>query len=316
MMEIITIYKDKITVCKTKPVIRKIKLLSTILLTTFVVVTLTGCVKDELNNTPHSNKGAVRVTTHWTELSKDAVQPKSYLLRIGEFTHTVSGKENIFKDMLPQGSYTLLVHNTPAGVTINAAKAEVNTLPNGTLEPLPNYLFSAAKEFEAIKDDTLNVSVKMVQSLRILQLTLKLSAADAERITSTAATLTGISHSINLTTGQADIAGIGKTVVPNFQVGSINRAGSHAQPTLVAHLRLAGMASGSRQVLTLLFTLIGDTVVSIETDLTQALKDFGKEINPLALDATIKLPNYTTDMGATGTITNWEVVDNGNITIH
>ncbi|MEG1484170.1 MAG: hypothetical protein RSC28_02200, partial [Bacteroidales bacterium] len=197
MMGIMTIYKDKTTVCKTKPVIRKIKLLSTILLTTFVMVILTGCVKDELNNTPHPNKGAVRVTTHWTELSKDAVQPKSYLLRI----------------------------------------------------------------------------------------------------TSTTATLTGISHSINLATGQADIAGIGKTVVPNFQAGSINRAGSYAQPTLVAHLRLAGMASGSRQVLTLLFTLIGDTVVSIETDLTQALKDFGKEINPLALDATIKLPNHPTDIG-------------------
>lgn len=308
------IYMNKVTIGKETVANRTLKLLHTVGVSIFVVVLMSGCVKDELQNTPHPDKGAVRITTDWSGLSEDATRPESYLLRIGELTHEVSAVENAFKYLLSEGSYTLLAHNTPAGVTVNGTKAEVSALPDGTLEPLPDYLFSAAKEFEAIKDDTLKVSVKMAQSLRTLQLALKLNAGDAERIASTTATLTSIAHTIDLTTGQADVAGIGKTVAPNFQTGSINR--SNAQPALVTRLRLAGMISGSRQVLTLLVTLTDGTVVPIETDLTETLKDFGKEMKPLALDATIKLPDDPTEMGATGTITDWEVVDNGNITIH
>ncbi|MEG2341387.1 MAG: FimB/Mfa2 family fimbrial subunit [Odoribacter sp.] len=307
MMEIMTTYKDKTTVCKAKLVVRKITWLSTILLTTFAVVTLTGCVNDELHNTPHPDKGALRITTDWTGLSKDAVPPESYLLRIGDLTHTVSGVENTFNQLLPEGSYTLFVHNTPAGVTLNGAKAEVNTLPDGTLELRPDYLFSAATDFSAIKDDTLNVGVKMVQSLRILQLRLKLSAADLERIASTAATLTGIAHRIDLATGQAEVAGTGKTVAPVFLTSDIHSARAYT-PTLVALMRLADVASEKRQMLTLLFTLTDGSVVPIEEDLTELLKDFGKKKKPLLLDGEVKLPEKPTEMGVAGTITDWKAV--------
>ena len=39
------------------------------------VVSLSSCVKDDLYNTPHPDKGAVEVTTDWTGRSSDAVVP-------------------------------------------------------------------------------------------------------------------------------------------------------------------------------------------------------------------------------------------------
>ncbi|WP_240054250.1 hypothetical protein [Bacteroides uniformis] len=51
-----------------------------------------SCVKDDLHNTPHPDKGAVRVTTDWTGRSEEAVQPENYLLRIGEESQEVTAE--------------------------------------------------------------------------------------------------------------------------------------------------------------------------------------------------------------------------------
>lgn len=41
-------------------------------------VSMTGCVKDELFNTPHPDKGAVVVTTDWTDALVEATVPDTY----------------------------------------------------------------------------------------------------------------------------------------------------------------------------------------------------------------------------------------------
>lgn len=304
---------EKNTIYTDNPITHSIKLLGTTVLAIFAVTMLGGCVKDELHNTPHPDKGAVQITTDWSGLSEDAVQPESYLLRIGKLTHTVSGANNAFPYLLDEGSHTLLVHSMPHGITVDNVVATVNTLPDGTLEPMPDYLFSAVNALLVMKDDTLKVSVKMKQSLRILQLALKLNAGDDERIASTTATLTGIAQSIDLATGQADATGTGKTVAPDFQPGSIGSTRAEGQPALIANLRLAGVASGGKQILTLIVTLKDGTVQTFVTDLTEALKNFGKELKPLALDAVLALPQEGI---FEGTITSWTVVENGNFTIH
>ena len=63
---------------------------------------------------------------------------------------------------------------------------------------MPGFLFSASKELEIQKDDTLKVTVPMMQRIRTLALTLKLKPGDEQLITETAATLTGIASSVNL----------------------------------------------------------------------------------------------------------------------
>lgn len=309
--------KKKTAIHKTIRGTRKIKLsgIGGLLIFAAVLQSLAGCVKDDLYNTPHPDKGAVVVATDWTGASSDATLPENYVMRIGTEEQTVSGETNAFHALFLPGNQDLLVYHPAEGITINGTTATVNTLAGGTLEPLPGYLFSAAKELAIQKDDTLKVSVAMQQRIRALTLALKLQPGDEQRIASTSATLTGIASAIRLTDGSIT-ATTGKTVIPAFAMGT-DGGGTRAagQPVLAATLRLLGVMTGEKQTLILVLTLTDGHVQTIVTDLTEMLKNFGidTDMEPLALDATLELP---TEAGVTATISDWTVVDNGNIDIH
>ena len=281
-------------------------------------VLLASCVKDELYNTPHPDKGAVLVTTDWTGCSSDAVLPADYILRIGSEEQTVKGETNVFKSLFLPETQSLLVYHQAEGVTVSGTTATVNTLEDGTLNPMPGFLFSASKELEIQKDDTLKVTVPMMQRIRTLALTLKLKPGDEQLITETAATLTGIASSVNLATGSLTAAE-GKTVVPIFTMGTGGgETRASGDPILTASLRLPGVMTGEKQELTLAVTLTDGTVQNVVTDLTQALKNFGSgKMEPLALDATLTLPDVEGDAAeVSATISDWNVVDNGDITVN
>ena len=292
------------------PVIRTINLLLAGLALTFMA----GCVKDHLYNTPHPDRGAVVATADWSGRSSDATVPGTYVLRIGGKEQTVSAETNVFQELFLPGKQDLLILHQPEGITVNGTTATVNTLPDGTLEPMPGYLFSGTKELAIVADDTLRVTVPMQQHIRCLRLTLKLNPGDRERIRTTSATLTGIASAVDLTTGTITSTD-GKTVVPVFVFGTDNTLRSTGQPMLAATLRLLGVMAEGKQVMTLDVSLTDGTVQTITTDLTGALKDFGTgaRIEPLTLDATLELP---AEAGFTGTITGWTEVDNGQIEIH
>lgn len=285
-------------------------------ITTYMIgvgLLLASCVKDDLYNTPHPEKGAVVITTDWKGRSSDAVVPSRYILRIGTGEQTAGGETNLFDALFPPGTQDLRVYNPAEGMTVSGNTATVNTLPDGTLETMPGYLFSAARKLEIEKDDTLKVTVPMQQRIRSLALTLKLKPGDEQRIRSTAATLTGIASAVDLTTG-AITATEGKNIIPAFVPGT-DDGGMRAtgQPKLAATMRLPGVITGEKQVLTLNITLTDGHVQTITTDLTDALKNFGSDMKPLELDATLEL---ATEAGFTGTISDWNVVDNGPVDIH
>lgn len=290
------------------------------------VVSLSSCVKDDLYNTPHPDKGAVEVTTDWTGRSSDAVVPADYILRIGGEEQTVQGEANAFKSLFLPGTQSLLAYHQTEGVTISGTTATVNTLEDGTLNPIPGFLFSASKELDIQKDDTLKVVVPMMQRIRTLALTLKLNPGDERRIASTASTLTGIAPSMDLATGSVT-ATEGKSVAPVFTMGSDGgetRMGTPpvetratGNPALATSLRLLGVMPGEKQELTLVVTLTNGTVQTIVTDLTESLKNFGGKMEPLALDATLTLPDEEeTSAEVSANISDWKIVDNGDIDVN
>ena len=290
------------------------------------VVSLSSCVKDDLYNTPHPDKGAVEVTTDWTGRSSDAVVPADYILRIGGEEQTVQGETNAFKSLFLPRTQSLLAYHQTEGVTISGTTATVNTLEDGTLNPMPGFLFSASKELDIQKDDTLKVVVPMMQRIRTLALTLKLNPGDERRIASTASTLTGIALSMDLATGSVT-ATEGKSVAPVFTMGSDGgetRMGTPSvetratgNPALATSLRLLGVMPGEKQELTLVVTLTNGTVQTIVTDLTESLKNFGGEMEPLALDATLTLPDAEeTSAEVSANLSDWKIVDNGDIDVN
>lgn len=323
---------DRMNIHKKYTANKKIKLIGKggWLIFALAMLQLTGCVKDELYNTPHPDKGAVQITTDWTGRSSDAVLPESYILHIGREEQTsrntdsakpatrstgseeqtVSGETNLFKSLFLPGAQSLLVYHQAEGITISGTTATVNTLEDGTLNPMPGFLFSAAKELDVPKDDTLKVTVPMMQHIRTLTLTLKLNNGDEQRIAGTTATLTGIVPSVDLATGSVTVAE-GKTVVPAFILGETQVTGN---PVLAASLRLLGVMTGEKQELSIAVALTNGTVQTIKTELTEKLKDFDSgEIEPLILDATLTLP---AEAGISATISDWNTVNNGNITVN
>lgn len=310
-------YTDKVFIGTDKVAIQIIKLLHTAGLAIFAIALMTGCVKDELYNTPHPDRGAVRITTGWTGHSSDAVLPDSYILRVGSEEQTVNSETNTFQSLLLPGRQSLLVYHSTDGITIDGTTATVNLLADGTLHPQPGYLFSASKELDIAADDTLKVTVQMQQHIRSLVLTLKLNPGDEQRIAGTAATLTGIAPSVNLVTGS--IAAAGKTVAPLFAPGAdTDQTRAAGNSILSASLRLLGVMQGEKQLLTIAVSLTNGTVQTIITDLTEALKNFGSgEMEPLGLDAALTLP-ADTEAGAetSATISDWNPVNNGNITVN
>lgn len=285
-----------------------------LLIFALTVLQLAGCVKDDLYNTPHPDKGAVKVTTDWSAASAETILPENYILRVGSQEQTVSGQINAFCTLFPPGSRDLLVYHLPEGITVSGTTATVNTLPNGTLAPLPGYLFSGAETLDIVKDDTLQVTVKMEQRIRELALNLNLKPGDEQRIASVSATLTGIAYDIRLTDGSI-VSVEGKTIAPAFMIET-GRGGTRAarQQMLTASLHLIGTVAEERQVLTLILTLTDGYVKTITTDLTQWLKGFGTgSMEPLTLDADLELP---VKVGVNATISDWTVVDNGKIDVH
>lgn len=274
---------------------------------------LGSCSDDDSYNTSHPDKGAVVVTTDWTDCSSDAVPPESYVLRIGTQEQTVNNKTNVFPALFLPGEQELLVWHPAGGITISGDTATVNTLPDGTLDPQPDHLFSAAQELLIVADDTLKVTARMQQHICNLTLTLNLKPGDEERLAGTSATLTGIAPAVDLVTGDITAAE-GKTVVPVFQLETdTGKPRTAENPQLIAILRLLGVMSGERQILTLVLTLTDGHVHTVTADLTDALKNFDGELEPLMLDATLELP---TEAGFEVSISDWKEINNGNIEIH
>ena len=306
---------DRMTIRTDKRAIPIIKSAFTdkLLIFALAILQLTGCAKDDRHNTPHPDRGAVRITTDWSGRSSDASVPGSHTLRIGAESQEVTGETNTFKSLLAPGSYRLLAYNTPEGVSITGNTATVDTKDDGTLTPQPGYLFSATKELDVEADDTLKVTLPMQQHIRSLTLTLELAEGDTERIAGTTATLTGIAHSLDLTTGEQNAGQTGRTVAPEFKLSTVTPTRAEGKPALAALLRLMGVITGERQTLTLTVSLKDGSVQTLVTDLTDLLKGFGGTMEALRLDALLNLPTEG-DMG--GTITGWKEVDNGDITIH
>src|SRR5574344_159865 len=276
------------------------------------VVFLSSCVKDDLYCTAHPEQGAIKVTTDWNERSSESVLPSNYIIRINGEEQTVQNETNTFKSLFSPGQQTVLIYNQADGITINNNIASVNTLSDGTLNQNPGYLFSATKNVDVVKDDTANVTINMLQRIRTLKFVLSLNAGDEQRIASTSATLTGIASSMDISTGSITSAE-SKTITPLFSLTTISSTRTTTYIALTANIRVLGVATAEKQQLSIAVTMTNGTTQAITTDITDLVKKFNDgDVEPLILNATITL---SSDAAIKATISDWNPVDNENITM-
>ena len=279
-----------------------------------VALMLTSCVKDDIDNTPHPSQGARVVSTDWSSGADQGGDLVSDRLRLcGQSGQSdeqpVKGNTNIFHSLLAPAAYELLVYNTPEAITVTGDVATIASTDENNIEALPGYLFSATQTLDVVKDDTLFVTVGMLQHIRQLTLVLKLKEGDHDRITSLNATLSGIASSINLATG-AWVSPTGVSLSPVFE----KTEEKDGTPTLTATIRLLGIIAEEKQELSIAVALNNQSVYTIKTDLTEVLqKCFDGSMTPLVLGANFDLPSQG---DFSGNINSWNSVEGGHVDIH
>lgn len=268
---------------------------------------LTSCVKDDLYDTPHPDKGAVVIATDWTEALAESTVPETYLLCMdGGEAVQADEKELCYPDLLTPGKHTLLVYNEPEGMTVEGNTATVQ-MQDGMLIPLPGYLFSAEEELEIVQDDTLRVTVPMRRRLCPIVLNLSLKGENTESIALITATLSGMAASVDLRNGVT--GGDNATVALDVRQAEA-RTRTYREGQLEMRCRVTGTDPKERQILTVKVTMADGYVQTIMSDLTEYLKDLNADMKPIELEGTVEAPQ---DGHFSGTIEKWETVSGGDI---
>lgn len=275
----------------------------TTILATALLFSLGGCVKDELCDTPHPDKGVVAVSI---DLPQGASE-EDYTVEIDGTT--ADGKEGHYtvSDPLPPGEYTVLAHNTPQGFTVTDDIARVEQTDataralTDFINPLPDYLYSGTARITVVADDTLRMNLDVTQRVRDLHIELTVTEGDPERIAAITGTLSGVAEAYDLR-GET-LYGEAVSTRPTF-----TRSGDKVS----ADLRLLGIM-GDAQTLSILLTFSNGDTQSIESNLTEVLAGFNGSTEPFTLTGNLRTP---VEGGFAGSIDGWQQADGGNADAH
>ena len=269
---------------------------TTTILATALLFSLGGCVKDELHDTPHPDKGIVAVSI---DLPQGA-SGEDYTVEIDGTT--ADGKEGRYtvSDPLPPGEYTVLAYNTPQGFTVTDGIARVERT-DGTvraltdfINPLPDYLYSGTERITVMADDTLRMNLDVTQRVRDLHIELTVTEGDPERIAAIAGTLSGVAEAYDLR--NETLYGEAVSTRPTF-----TRSGDKVS----ADLRLLGVL-GDMQTLTLVLTFTDGQTQTVESDLTEILADFNGDMEEaLGIEGELHTPVRA---GMEATIKDWNTI--------
>lgn len=281
---------------------------------------LAACVKHELHDTEHPDKGALVVTADFGGRSAEASVPDSYIISLssGEgwaeaFSTTVSGETNTFGKLLSPGAYNMLVYNTPEGITINGTVATVNSVGEGVrsgsvqIESRPEYLFGAYQRVTIMEDDTTYVVARMRQYIKLLNITLNVKDGDSGRIASVECKLDGVETSVDLSTGV--LSGSSACTVNGMTLGD---------GTITTFFRILGIVPTERQTITVTITYTDGEEEIITSDITDIIDGINDEEDTptggdgdtptIDISGEITLP---TESGFEATIEGWQQANDG-----
>ena len=278
----------------------------TTILTLALLLTLGGCVKDELHDTPHPDTGKVTVTVDWSDRGEGVDIPAEWTVTMGDYTGTETGATHSSDHLFSPGNYTLAAYNIPEGITVSGTTAAVAAADGGCIVNTPGWLFTSVQEVEIEADTDYELTAVMHQQVRELTLMIEPAGDAADRIESIEGTLSGAAGTLDFATGTH---GTPSEVKLHFtKITDGDDAGKW-----MATVRLLGIAGDAQRLTaTLTYTDGNPQPTSLNSDLTAALDGFNDgKTAPLTLGGTIaETPG---EAGFTGEITGWETVDGGGV---
>lgn len=279
---------------------------TTTMLTLALLLTLGGCVKDELHDTPHPDTGSIAVAADWTGRGEGVDIPAEWTVTMGGYTGTETGATHSPDYLFAPGSYTLAVYNPADGITVSGTTAAVAAADGSFITGIPGWFFTSVQEVAIAADTDYSLTAAMHQQVRELTLVIEPTGDAAERIGSIGGTLSGAAGTLDFATGTH---GTPSEVKLHFtKITSGDDAGKWT-----ATVRLLGIAGDAQRLTaTLTYTDGNPQPTSLISDLTAALDGFNDgKTAPLTLGGTIaETPG---EAGFTGEITDWETVDGGGV---
>ena len=278
---------------------------TTTILTLALLLTLGGCVKDELHDTPHPDTGKVTVTADWADRGEGVDIPTEWTVTMGDYTGTETGATHSPDYLFNPGSYTLAVYNPADGITVSGTTATV-AAAGGFIVNTPGWLFTSVQEVAIEADTDYSLTAAMRQQVRLLTLVIEPTGDAADRIETIEGTLSGAAGTLDFATGTH---GTPSEVELHFtKITDGDDAGKW-----MATVRLLGIAGDAQRLTaTLTYTDGNPQPTSLNSDLTATLDGFNDgKTAPLTLGGTIaETPG---EAGFTGEITDWETVDGGGV---
>lgn len=279
---------------------------TTTILSLALLLTLGGCVKDELHDTPHPDTGKISVTADWADRGEGVDIPVSWHIAMGDYSGTETGATHAPDYLFNPGNYTLAAYNTPEGITVSGTTATLAAADGGFIVNAPGWLFTSVQEVAIEADTDYSLTAVMRQQVRELTLMIEPAGDAAERIESIEGTLSGAAGTLDFATGTH---GTPSEVELHFtKITDGNDAGKW-----MATVRLLGIAGDAQRLTaTLTYTDGNPQPTSLNSDLTATLDSFNDgKTSPLTLGGTIaETPG---EAGFTGEITDWETVDGGGV---
>lgn len=279
---------------------------TTTMLTLALLLTLGGCVKDELHDTPHPDTGKITVTADWTDRGEGVNIPASWHIVMGDYTGTETGATHSPDYLFNPGNYTLAAYNIPEGITVSGTTAAVAAADGSFIVNTPGWLFTFVQEVAIEADTDYSLTAVMRQRVRELTLVIEPAGDAADRIETIEGTLSGAAGTLDFATGTH---GTPSEVELRFtKITDGDNAGKW-----MATVRLLGIAGDAQRLTATLTYADGNPQpTSLNSDLTTALDGFNDgKTTPLTLGGTIaETPG---EAGFTGEITDWETVDGGGV---
>ena len=270
-------------------------------------LTLTGCVKDELFDTPHPGKGRITVTADWSAWGEGIATPQSWNLSMGDYHGTETAATHAPDHLFEPGSYSLVAWNPATDISVSGTTASVTSIADGCISGELGWLFTSVQEVTIDADRDHAFTAAMQQQVRQLTLTIRLTGDAAERVEGISCSLSGVAGTMDFA---SDTYGAPSGVALHFtKITQGENAG-----VWTATVRLLGI-TGESQQLTGTITYAGDNLPStpVASDMTALLAGFnGNKTVPLGLACDLETP---TQAGVTAIIIDWEVQEEVNADI-
>ncbi len=286
----------------------------------FFIVTaslLAACYQTELYNTNHPDAGVVVVKVD----NLDSATGESYTVVIdGEQIEVGADGSVTFPDTFNPGEYTAYVYNDPEDTSVVAEErsviASVDLIDASTISAQPSILYFGEQRFTVAADGFTTTKVEMVQITRELNFSLELDGDAISRIEKISAILDGVSQQWDCVNDQH--YGDSYSVVPTLSqvTPPISMSRTEGKTMLSGRIYLLGINPTAEQTLTITLEYKDDNPQKNEvvvSNISTQLSTFNSNKSaPFELTGTVETP---TEVGATGSIINWNENKKSDVTV-